>query len=190
MELPVFLMTGFHPAGFIIGYILGLHEEVNPVFCIRTNNIEGLRNITADRLHVVSNPSEIPTNGIGIGRFMDERFNMRDGYDPYNQLMQCCPEEGFPIQAHPILMELVQFNLPQDPEGVDSDSSLASADPLTAPGSDGIIPETEVKQEIPNEPDRPASDDIVPAGEPKGTGRNGGKGAGSGAITVAKGSDS
>lgn len=180
MELPVFLMTGFHPAGFILGYILGLHEEVHPVFCIRANDIQGLQNITVNRLCVVSSLSEIPTNGIGIGRFMDDRTHLRDGYDPYNKLMQLAPEHGFEIKAHPILFELVQVGLEPDPSvclaqtgktiSVGSIQTGATPADLMAPSNDGIISETVMTEETQDEHSGHAVDDSVPTGEPQGDG--------------------
>lgn len=179
MELPLFLITGFHPAGFILGYIFGMADEVKPVFCMKTNDLDGLQTITADRLHVVGSPFEIPLNGIGIGRFMDAQCNMRDGYETYNEL-QAVLAAGHVIHiaAHPAMQMMIDAVLPYPLPDV----------PLTAPVDSVIIPqepEPAIEEKV-NDDSGHVVDDSIPSGEPEGDGSTDTAGSPTGTITVGK----
>jgi hypothetical protein len=169
MELPLFLITGYHPAGFFLGFVSGLEEEVQPVFCLKANHIDGLKNITSDRLQVVANPLEINTNGIGIGRFMDAQGYLRDGYESYNKL-QAVLAKGHTIgvECHPVIQALI--------------------DQLTAPSDASILPQEPVlgKEGVVNDNSGHAGDDIIPSGEPEGDGKSDLAGSTTGTITVGK----
>ena len=182
MELPLFLITGFHPAGFFLGFILGMEDEVQPVFCMKANDLEGLQNITSDRLHVVGSPFEIPTNGIGIGRFMDAQCQLRDGYETYNKL-QSYLASGNPIgvELHPIVRALVDHLEPKEESVNDS---------LIAPSNGSNIPQEpeQVIEEIVNDDSGHVGDDIVPSGEPEGNGEPDPAGSAARTIKVGKGS--
>lgn len=186
MELPLFLITGFHPAGFFLGFILGMDDEVQPVFCMKANSLEGLKNITADRLHVVGSPFEIPTDGIGIGRFMDAHCQLRDGYEIYNKLKAYLHDGGeIGLELHPIIRALVDY---LEPQSEPDPSTVEEPAPLTAPVTDGIIPSTTdpVKEGIENDTSGYAGNDSIPSGEPEGDGSNDSAGSTTRTVTVGK----